>query len=62
MHLRAAPSALFRSAERTSALAASGVNAATLKVDERAWEFWVIVCESQGTTPSEELRGNEGPP
>ena len=51
MHLRAAPSALFRSAERTSALAASGVNAATLKVDERAWEFWVNVCESQGTTP-----------
>lgn len=51
MHLRAAPDALLRSAERTSALAASGVNTATLKVDERAWEFWVIVCESQDTTP-----------
>ena len=51
MHLRAAPNALLQSAERTSALAASGVNTATLKVDERAWEFWVVVCESQGTTP-----------
>ena len=51
MHLRAASDALLQSAERTSALATSGVNTATLKVDERAWEFWVIVCESQGTTP-----------
>ena len=28
-----------------------GINANTLRKDERAWEFWEAVCEQQGTSP-----------
>ena len=56
MQLHAAPNVLFEAAERARECAAYGVNASTLKVDERAWDFWVVVCMSQGTTPLRPLR------
>ena len=56
MQLHAAPNVLFEAADRARECAAYGVNASTLKVDERAWDFWVVVCESQGTTPLRPLR------
>ena len=61
MRVRADVAELHRASESVSEISEFGTNSNTLRKDDRAWEFWEIICERLGTSPfrtAEEVRTN----
>ena len=59
MRVRADVAELHRASESVSEISEFGTNSNTLRKDDRAWEFWEIICERLGTSPfrtAEEVR------
>ena len=61
MNLRADVGELMRLGETLNEFSEFGANINTLKKDDRAWEFWEVICENLGTNPlrtAEDVRTN----
>ena len=63
MRIRADLAELHRASESISEISEFGTNSNTLRKDDRAWEFWEIICERLGTSPfrtEDDVRTNPG--
>ena len=61
MNLRADVGELMRLGDTLNEFSEFGANINTLKKDDRAWDFWEVICENLGTSPlrtAEEVRTN----
>ena len=61
MNLRADISDICRLGDALNEFSEFGANVNTLKKDDRAWEFWELICDNLGTSPmrtSQEVRDN----